>query len=450
VLCVTEGDDEPIALSEVVIPNAVCKMNARVDTPVIGQISVTLDTTNLPAGTYVCKATWNMGTPENDSDDYTLTSATVDYTASYTVTVTANPAGGGTVTGGGTYADGETVTLTATPNSGYRFVNWTESSTEVSTDATYTFTAEADCTLVANFARNSSGRPSGGSSKPTYTVTAEQTDNGKVEMNRGNAAAGGTVTVTAVPEEGYVLKGLTVTDSKGNEIEVTDKGDGTYTFQMPDGKVDVQAEFVKEGSYSVCTGDHDCTMHGYTDLNSKAWYHDGVHYCIEKGLMSGYGDGVFEPDAETTRGMIAVMLWRLSGSPVVDYRLDFEDVEEGQWYTEAIRWAKAEGIADGYGNGSFGANDAVTREQMVAILWRYAQHKAYDVSIGEHTNILSYGDASAVAEYAISAMQWACGSGVVIGKDNATGTGLILDPAGKGTRAQIATMMMNFCEGIEG
>ena len=187
-------------------------------------------------------------------------------------------------------------------------------------------------------------------------------------------------------------------------------------------------------------------MHGYTDLNSEAWYHDGIHYCVDNGLMSGTGEGQFSPDAETTRAMIIMMLWRLDGSPVVDDALDFADVAEGQWYTEAIRWAKSKGIAGGYGNGYFGTNDAITREQVVTILWRYAQQKSLDVSVGENTDIQSFDDATDVANYAVPAMQWACGSGVVGGKNNADGTGLILDPVGKGTRAQIATMLMRFCE----
>ena len=146
--------------------------------------------------------------------------------------------------------------------------------------------------------------------------------------------------------------------------------------------------------------------------------------------------------------MLIVMLWRLNGSPVVNYALDFEDVAGGAWYTEAVRWAKSEGVASGYGNGKFGPNDTLTREQMVAMLYRYAQYKGYDVSVGEDTNILSFGDAITVAEYAIPAMQWACGSGVVDGKNVADASGLILDPKGSTTRAQMATMVMRFCAEI--
>lgn len=289
---------------------------------------------------------------------------------------------------------------------------------------------------------------SGGDYAPTYAITVEDAENGDVKANRSYASSGTTVTITVTPEDGYVLKELSVVDSQNNKIEVTDKGDGTYIFKMPRRKVTVTASFVADGSFSACPKDNTCPIWPFTDAETTAWYHDGVHYCIENGLMAGYGDGIFKPNADTTRAMITVMLWRLNGSPVVNYLLDFEDVEEGKWYTEAIRWAKSEGIATGYGNGYFGTNDAVTREQMVTILWRYAQHKGYDVSVGENTNILSYDDAFDVAEYAIPAMQWACGSGMVQGMNDPDGEGMILAPASKGTRAQIATMIMRFCEEI--
>lgn len=200
-------------------------------------------------------------------------------------------------------------------------------------------------------------------------------------------------------------------------------------------------------SHYVVTGDeanfaHICPSEPYTDIDQSLWYHEAVDYVIENELMIGYGNGIFKPNADTTRAMLTVMLWRLNGSPVVNYLLDFEDVEEGQWYTEAIRWAKSEGIATGYGNGYFGTNDAITREQMVTILWRYAQYKGIDVSVGENTNILSYDDAFDVAEYAIPAMQWACGAGLM------QGDGVNLTPKADATRAQAAALFQRFCENV--
>jgi len=279
-------------------------------------------------------------------------------------------------------------------------------------------------------------------SDPTYRVELpEGISGGKVEARPKWAESGDTVTLTVTPEDGFILSALDVTDVRGNKLEVTDRGDGTYTFRMPSRKVTVTATFAPDGSYSTCSGDHTCPIWSYTDIEPTAWYHDGVHYIIEKGLMTGYGNGIFKPDANTSRAMIAVMLWRLEGSPVVNYLLDFEDVKAEAWYTEAIRWAKSEGIIGGYGNGYWGPDDTVIREQMVTILWRYAQYKGYDVSVGEDTNILSYDDAFDVAEYAIPAMQWACGAGIMNGYGNG-----YLGPNDGATRAQAAQMLKNFIE----
>ena len=140
--------------------------------------------------------------------------------------------------------------------------------------------------------------------------------------------------------------------------------------------------------------------------------------------------------------MIATILWRMAGSPVVNYAMNYTDVAQGQWCSEAIRWATSEGVVTGYGNGLFGTNDPITREQLAVMLHRYAQHEGYDVSIGENTNILSYADAFDVSEYAVSALQWACGAGIIHG----TGDGSTLTPQGETTRAQVATVLMRFCE----
>ena len=136
------------------------------------------------------------------------------------------------------------------------------------------------------------------------------------------------------------------------------------------------------------------------------------------------------------------ILYRLEGEPVVDYAMDFTDVAGDAYYAEAVRWAASEGIVGGYGGGLFGADDAVTREQLAVILYRYAVYKGYDVSIGEDTNILSYDDFADLSEYAIPAMQWACGAGVITGVTDAT-----LVPQGEATRAQVAAMLMRFLRG---
>ena len=195
-------------------------------------------------------------------------------------------------------------------------------------------------------------------------------------------------------------------------------------------------------AYAACPKDGSCPIAPYTDAAPAAWYHDGVHYCIDNGLMQGVSTSRFLPDGSTTRAQLVTILWRLEGAPAARGDETFLDAADGAWYTAAVRWAAGEGIVRGYGDGRFGPDDAVTREQMVAILYRFAQYKGADVSVGGDTNILSFSDAAAVSEYAVPAMQWACGSGLVAGV--AQEGGLALVPNGTTTRAQAATLMMRF------
>lgn len=157
--------------------------------------------------------------------------------------------------------------------------------------------------------------------------------------------------------------------------------------------------------------------------------------------MVGTGASLFSPDGVTTRGQVVTILWRLSGSPAVSDPLYFDDVNPTAWYGEAIRWAAAEGIVRGYGNNRFGPNDPATREQLATLLYRFARGHGCDVSVGEDTNLLSYEDSGQLSEYAIPALQWACGAGIVRG----TGEGTLL-PLGQTTRAQAAVMLQRFCQ----
>ena len=181
---------------------------------------------------------------------------------------------------------------------------------------------------------------------------------------------------------------------------------------------------------------------GYTDVAPGAWYEDEVLYCQENGLLDGIGGDLFDPDGTTTRGMLVTALWRLADKPVA-IGMDFDDVTAGAYYTEAIAWDSSAKIAEGYGNGKFGPDDLLTREQLVTILFRYAKNIGYDVSVGEDTNILSYDDAFTVSEWAIPAMQWACGDGVI------EGIGTTLQPKAAADRAQLAVVLCRFDEKTE-
>lgn len=179
-------------------------------------------------------------------------------------------------------------------------------------------------------------------------------------------------------------------------------------------------------------------MNPYSDVYRGAWYYDAVQFVTDKGLMNGTAAARFSPDETTTRAMIVTILHRLEGKPVVNYAMRFDDVASGQWYTEAIRWAAANNIVTGYGDGTFGPEDTITREQMAAILYRYAQHKGYSVST---TGSLSgYADANAISNYATAAFHWICGRGIMEGTTTTT-----LGPAESATRAQVATILLRFC-----
>ena len=281
--------------------------------------------------------------------------------------------------------------------------------------------------------------------QPTYDVEiADNITNGEVSISKKVAFKGDTITITVAPDASYELTGLTVSDSRSNAIAVTKISDGKYTFKMPGYDVEIDAVFTMIDT--ACPGENTCPMYGYTDLDMTAWYHDGVHFCIANDLMTGTASDTFAPGMTTSRAMIVTILWRLEGKPVVNYAMSFEDVAADTWYTEAIRWAASEKIMEGYGNGMFGTNDAITREQMATIMYRYAKYKGYDVSVGENTNILSYGDAFDVAEWAIPAMQWACGSGMIQGI--ADGSTMNLAPQGNATRAQAAAILQRYCENV--
>ena len=380
----------------------------------------------------------------------TITATADGKSATCTVTVTAAtvPVTGVTMNKTSTslyVGDTETLTATVAPdNATNKAVTWTSSDSAVATvdqngvvtavahgTATITVTTEdgnytATCTVTVS-------RYSTGGGPTTYAVTAPDVENGTVRVSPSRASRGTTVTITVTPDEGYELESLTVLDSRDNEIALTDKGDGKYTFTMPSGKVTVEASFAEIAPEPLPFG----------DVDDGDWFADAVRFVYENGMMNGVSETDFAPHATTSRSMIVTILYRLEGEPVVDYAMDFTDVAGDAYYAEAVRWAASEGIVGGYGGGLFGAEDAVAREQLAVILYRYAVYKGYDVSIGEDTNILSYADFADLSEYAIPAMQWACGAGIVNGTSEST-----LTPQGEATRAQVAAMLMRFCESI--
>ena len=275
----------------------------------------------------------------------------------------------------------------------------------------------------------------GGSSSPTYAPTVVQPEHGAVTVSPKSPQKGSTVTITATPEDGYTVDTVTVTDAKGQPVTVTPNGDGTYTFVQPTGKVTITVTFRQISEAADCPRDESCPMAAFTDADRSAWYHDGVHYCVEHGLMVGTSQTTFAPNIPITRGMIVTILWRLEGSPMVDAPLDYSDVQPEAWYGEAVRWADSAGVVTGYGNGKFGPNDPITREQMAAMLWRYAGSPAAEGALS------AFVDGTQTSGWAQSAMIWAVEQGLIAGVGNGR-----LEPRGQATRAQAATILMRFAQ----
>ena len=261
--------------------------------------------------------------------------------------------------------------------------------------------------------RPSSSSSSSSSSKPSYSVTAPgTTENGSVTVSPKNATKGSTVTVTVKPDDGYQLDKLTVADAKGGTISVTDKGNGKYTFTMPASKVTVTPIFVKIAQQP--------TEKAFVDVEKSDWFADAVAYVTEKGLMNGTGSDTFSPNASTTRGMLMTVLARYAG----------EDTTGGAtWYEKGMNWAKAKGVSDGTN-----PEVNITREQLVTMLYRYAGSPKANGSLD------SFSDAASVSSYAVNAMQWAVANGIVNGSNGK------LNPQNNATRAEVAAILMRFCE----
>ena len=274
---------------------------------------------------------------------------------------------------------------------------------------------------------SSGGGPSSGVFFPSYPVTIPgKTENGTVTVSTKNATSGSTVTITVKPDDGFKLDELTVIDKNGNELKLTDKGNGKYTFTMPTSKVEVNATFVKEVETSP-----------FGDVSTSAYYYEAVKWAQEKGITGGIGNGLFGPNQPCTRAQIVTFLWRAAGSPVVNYAMNMSDVPEGSYYAEAVRWALSEGIATGTTGNTFSPDSECTRAQAVAFLFRYAASEA--VTLQELVS--GFSDADSVPGYALPAMNWALAEEIV------QGNGSKLMPNDSCTRAQIVTFLFRAYQG---
>ena len=331
----------------------------------------------------------------------------------------------------------ETLPTTEAP-SGYKFTGWSFKSDDETISGTYTVMTEELLTKLDNrymlytatpvFASTSSssgGSSSGGSSsKTTYKVTTSSVANGGVNVSPSSPAKGDKVKITLSPNKGYKLDKLTVTDASGKTVSTTKTSDTVYTFTMPASQVTVGVTYVKADE----TTEQPSTK-TFSDVSSSDWFADAVKYVSDKGMMNGTGNGKFSPADSTTRAMLMTVIARYAGE---------DTTGSNPWYQKGMEWAKANGVSDGTA-----PNANITREQLVTMLYRYAKASGKDVSVGKDTNILSYADATTVSEYAVPAMQWACGAGIVNGANGK------LNPQNNATRAEVAAILMRFCENVK-
>ena len=371
-----------------------------------------------------------LSAKDSAGNESTQQMATITRQTRYAVTVNNSYAD---ASGAGSYAAGSVVTVSAGNRSGYTFNGWTTDSGVAFDDANAAETTfimpNGNVTVTANWSKNS-GSSSGGSSSsgrgnsdPRYTVgIPDKTENGSVSVSPKNAGQGDRVTVTVKPDEGYELGSLTITDSKGNELPLTDQGDGKFTFIMPAGKVEVKATFTEEVKISP-----------FRDVSTDAYYYEAVKWAQKKGITGGIGDGLFGPNQPCTRAQIVTFLWRAAGSPVVNYAMDLADVPGDAYYAEAVRWALSQGITTGTADDKFSPNAPCTRAQSMTFLFRASKASADGAP--------AFSDVAADAYYA-EAVKWATDNGITNGTTSST-----FSPGSGCTRAQIVTFLWRLYAG---
>lgn len=279
--------------------------------------------------------------------------------------------------------------------------------------------------------------PSQPSGDEEFQIEAPEVEGGTVELSDASAAAGDTVTITLTPDEGKEVRGVVVTDAEGQQIDLVQNEDGTYSFTMPEGEVSVDVTF-------GCDGGELCASHEFADLDHSLWYHDAVDWAVSNGAMNGYANGLFGPDDSLLREQAAAVLWNYLGAGDDSASAaELDDVERGAWYSVAVNWAVENGIMNGYDDGSgFGVGDSLTREQFAAVI---ANAVGADVESVDPAVLDGFTDGDEVSDWARQCMTWAVDAGVLNGVDLGDGTRK-LDATREISRAEMAAMMMNAVE----
>lgn len=320
--------------------------------------------------------------------------------------------------------------------SGYTFNGWKYGKSNVKVKngvVTLTLTKNVNTyTFRADLSKNTI-------QEPEYQVNVAATNNGTVTVSPKKAEYRERVTITVKPNKGYVVDEVVVTDKDGDEVTVTKKADDKYTFTMPKSKVKVKVTFKAENA-EPAKPEQPSGM-PFVDVVKGAWYYPAVEYVYNNNLMNGTNGGMtFEPNVDLNRAMMAAVLYNMEGQPACNKRGLFSDVADGRWYTNAINWAASNNIVSGMPDGSYAPNQALTREQMASILYRYAEYKGIDVNT--RVDLSKFTDGATTSSWAQGVVQWAVAEKLINGNGNE------LQPKGTASRAQVATVLMNFCENV--
>ena len=356
--------------------------------------------TTMPAGDMTITAQWTLNR----------------YTISYNLnngTATGNP---------DSYTvESDAITLNTPTRPGYTFTGWSGTGLDGENNMTVTIPtgSTGERSYTAHWRYNGGG--SGGSSSYPITIPGK-TENGSVTVSPKSASAGSTVTITVKPDSGYVLETITATDKNGNDLKLTDKGNGKYTFTMPTSKVEIKATFMEDNS----------VLNFFYDVPNDAYYYEAVKWAAENGITGGVGNSLFAPNQPCTRAQIVTFLWRAAGSPVVNYLMPFTDVDEGAYYAEAVRWAASTGIVTGLTETTFGTDSVCTRAQAAAMIYRCAQAQGKGFT-GAWMFHLPFTD---VPEWAYESVAWCYMNSVTTGVSETS-----FAPGNDCTRAQIVTFL---------
>ena len=370
----------------------------------------------------------------SDSKQYTLT---IDEQGTiYVTSVSLN-------TNSLSLKEGETATLTAKvepENATNKTVTWSSDNESAATveNGLVTAVAQGSTTITATAADGSGEKATCTVTvekpytpppyiPPTYAVTVPETTGGTVEVSPSRASSGRRVTITTQPAPGYELESLTVLDSRGSEIALTDQGDGKYTFTMPAGRVTVEASFTPAPL-------------PFEDVAPGAWYESAVRYAYFHDIMEGMSATTFQPNGTLSRAMAVQIFYNLEGQPDIsgeNLGYPYEDVNAQAWYGNAVYWARITDVATGYGDGTFQPGDSINRQEFAQMLYNYAKYKGYDLTAAG--DLTAFPDGSEVQEWAVPAMAWANGNQLINGHDDGT-----LEPGGTTTRAQAAAVLMRF------